>query len=369
MMREDIYGLPCVIMRTETNSAEHRAPLIPQHLKTLSGQFRFFVETSATRCYTDKEYEDAGATIVSPNYWTTMPHAYVIGLKEIPLPALSTQTHLHFAHCFNQQQDYLRVLKKLESCTFIDYETMVDSSGARVISFCKQSGKIGCYMALMAYYRQSHEGVLSSEFPAFHEGHFQDVLGRANWKPPRVLLIGYGTVGRACKEVLDRFGIDCTIWTSKDEKNRDIILQHDILLNAIRIKADHKDVFLLPSDLDRSATNLRVICDISCDKGHPKNPLPIYSEWTNPVARIRAHPPLDFIAINNLPSMEPVVSSNTFSTVLKDYLPELPFFKYTHESSEKARILHKSYMRFVECCATHKGELQTMSPLCSSPLV
>lgn len=364
IMREDVYGVPCLIIRAETNPAEHRTPIIPQHVKSLLPHFRICVESSTTRCYTDKEYEDVGATIVSPNYWTTIPHAFVIGLKEISMPALATQTHLHFAHCFNQQQDFLTVLKKLESCTFIDYETMVEEhSGARVISFCKQSGKIGCYLALMAYYRQCNE--LITEFPEFHEGKFQDILGRANWKPPRVLLIGYGTVGRACKEVLDRFGIDCTIWTSKDEKKRDVILQHDILLNAIRIKPDHKDIFLLPDDLERPSSNLRVICDISCDKGHPKNPLPIYSEWTNPVARIRAHPPLDFIAVNNLPSMEPIVSSNTFSTILKDYLIELPFFKYTHETSEKARILYKSYERFMDCCQQNKNALLRMSPLCS----
>jgi alanine dehydrogenase len=358
-MYADLYGKPDLILRTETNPKEHRTPLIPQHMRALEPYFRLRVESSSTRCYTDKEYEEAGATIVSPHYWSTVPHAYVIGLKDLPLPTLSTQTHLYFAHCFNQQQNYLSVLKKLGTCTFIDYETMTDAHG-RVISFCRQSGKIGCYLALMSYYCQTHDGM---SFPAFHEPTYQELLSRASWKPPRVLLIGYGTVGRACKEVLDRFGIDCTVWTSKDEKRRETILQYDILLNAIRIKPDHKEIFLQSKDLDRPNTNLRVICDMSCDMGHPQNPLPLYTEWTDPIARIRSHPPLDLIAINNLPSLEPIVSSNAFSSILKDYLPELHFFKYTHESNEKASILYQSYQRFLTCCHENREALHAMSPL------
>lgn len=355
-MYEDLYGKPELILRTETNPKEHRTPLIPQHIKSLESHFRIYVESSSTRCYTDEEYKKAGATIVEPNYWLTSPHAYVIGLKELPFSALPLQTHMHFSHCFNQQQGYLDVLKKLEKCTFIDYETMA-LQGKRVISFCKQSGKIGCYLALMTYYNQCNQ---LSDLPPFHEATYQDILSRGNWKSPRVLLIGYGTVGHACKEVLDRFGIECTIWTSKDKKCRDTILQHDILLNAIRIKPDHRDVFLLPSDLNLPNKALRVICDMSCDKGHPKNPLPIYSEWTNPITRLRSDPPLDLIAINNLPSLEPFVSSNTFSSILKNYLPELHFFKYTYESNEKARILYDSYQQFVECRRKNKDALQIM---------
>lgn len=362
-MYADLYGKPDLIVRAETNPKEYRTPLIPQHIKALEPYFRICVESSSTRCYTDKEYEAAGAFIVGPQYWSSVPHAYVIGLKEIPVPALPFQTHLHFAHCFNQQQGYLDVLKKLELCTFIDYEAMT-RQGSRVISFCKQSGKIGCYLALMTYYNQCN-GIM--ELPLFQEANYQEILSRGSWKPPRVLLIGYGTVGRACKEVLDRFGVDCTIWTSKDEKRPEIILQYDILLNAIRIKSDHRDVFLLPSDLDRPHTALRVICDMSCDKGHPKNPLPIYSEWTNPVMRIRSEPPLDLIAINNLPSMEPIVSSNSFSSILKDYLPELQFFKYTYESNEKARILYDSYQRFIECRTKNADGLKAMSTLFHKP--
>lgn len=353
----DLYGKPALIIRAETNPNEHRTPLIPQHIKELEPSFRIYVESSSTRCYTDKEYEEAGAIIVSPHYWSTVPHAFVIGLKEIPIPAPASQTHLHFAHCFNQQEGYLDVLKKLEKCTFIDYETMVNQGG-RVISFCKQSGKIGCYLALMTYYNQYH-GI--DTLPPFEEANYQGVLSRATWKAPRVLLIGYGTVGRACKEVLDRFGIDCTIWTSKDKKDSDVILQYDILLNAIRIKPDHKDMFLQPTDLDRPHRSLRVICDMSCDKGHPKNPLPIYTEWTNPVTRIHNESPLDLIAINNLPSLEPIVSSTTFSSILKEYLPELYFFKSSHKTNEKSRILYDSYQRFVECRSANADKLNAMS--------
>jgi saccharopine dehydrogenase (NAD+, L-lysine-forming) len=235
---------------------------------------------------------------------------------------------------------------------------MVDSEKKRVISFCEQSGKIGAYLALMAFYRQTQQGA----FPPFDENAYRSVL-QTMVKKPSVLLIGYGKAGKAAKEVLDQFHIPCMIITSKDVVTKDMIHRHSILLHAIRLSDDiaispepfltKEDLlsfgqnilhrFQRSTDLD-SVSELSVICDISCDLGNPRNTLPIYDEYTThlePVRRLRPH--LDLIAISNLPSLEPIVSSDRFSSILVDYLPDLLHFQRTKYINPKAMILHNSY--------------------------
>jgi saccharopine dehydrogenase (NAD+, L-lysine-forming) len=137
--------------------------------------------------------------------------------------------------------------------------------------------------------------------------------------------------------------------TSKEVVTKDMIRGHSILLHAIRLSDDPSICpvpFLTKDDLLSKGQNilLSVICDISCDLGNPRNTLPIYDEYTTPlepVRRIRPH--LDLIAIPHLPSLEPIVSSDRFSSILVEYLPELLHFKRTKHMNPKAMILHNSY--------------------------
>ena len=103
-----------------------------------------------------------------------------------------------------------------------------------------------------------------------------------------------------------------------------------------------------PTDL-YDPVHLSVICDISCDMGHPHNLLPIYDTYTNkehPISPLPCQPSIDLIAIPNLPSLEPIVSSTEFSSTLVSFLPELHYFHHTHPIREKARVLYESYQHF-----------------------
>jgi alanine dehydrogenase len=340
-LHRDIFGKPELIIRAEMNPSETRTPLSPAHLASLHPYFTIVVESSATRCYSDEAYQKQGARIVPVGYWANTKHSYVVGLKGITECTHPTQTLLHFAHCFKGQEGWQETITNLQPCTFIDYEYMVDSEKKRVLSFCEQSGKIGAYVALMAFYCQTHQ----ETFPPFDENVYRALLLTMEAKPT-VLLIGYGTSGKAAKAVLDQFQIPCTIVTSKEVVTKDMIRNHSILLHAIRLTDDTSvcpTPFLKKDDLD-SVGELSVICDISCDLGNPRNTLPIYDKYTThlePVRRIRPH--LDLIAISNLPSLEPTISSDQFSSILVHYLPDLIHFKLTKHMNPNAMILHNSY--------------------------
>ena len=264
----------------------------------------------------------------------------------------TSNTLLHFAHCFKGQHGASHILDTLRPAVFLDYEYMLDTQGKRVISFCGQSGKIGCYLALMAYYKSYYHA--TRDIPPFDEELYQSMLYSFTARhKPSVLLIGHGTVGKSCKAVLDHLCIPCTIWTSKDAIHKKVILGHDILLHAIRLdETRHVNPFLERSDLEKPSA-LSVICDISCDLGHPQNTLPIYDEYTTkqqPVIRMNyGQNKVNLIAINCLPSLEPIVSSDQFSAKLVSLLPDLPHFQRSHSFIENAAIFNRAYQKFKSC--------------------
>jgi saccharopine dehydrogenase (NAD+, L-lysine-forming) len=347
ILHHDLFGKPELVIRSEINPMETRTPITPEDISHLLPFYQVKVESSSSRCYSDHDYKECGATIVPSGYWKKTENSFVLGLKAIDSPATHTQTLLHFAHCFKGQEGSKETLELLQKCTFIDYEYMVDHDQKRVISFCAQSGKIGCYLALMAFHLRQI-GLISDELPEFDEERYRSILSTME-NIPRVLLIGYGVAGRRAKEILDQFNIPTTIWTSKDTPDRSMILDHDILLHAIRLPDDPSHTvapFLTRIDLQIDH-RLSVICDISCDLGNPRNTLPIYDSYTSvkqPVRRIDGA--IDLIAINHLPSLEPVVSSQQFSAILRQYMPALRFMKHTHISDPLAASLYQSFRVF-----------------------
>jgi saccharopine dehydrogenase (NAD+, L-lysine-forming) len=108
--------------------------------------------------------------------------------------------------------------------------------------------------------------------------------------------------------------------------DRPALLAHDVMVNAV-LATTPVPPFLREQDLDDPARRLRTLCDVTVDVGSPLNVLPIYdrtTDWTDPVRRLRKEPPLDLIAIDNLPSLLPRESSTDFSAAL---LPQLLKFE------------------------------------------
>ena len=66
-----------------------------------------------------------------------------------------------------------------------------------------------------------------------------------------------------------------------------------------------------------------MIGDISCDPDSDFSPIKVYdrtTDWQNPALRVHDTPPLDVTAIDNLPSLLPVESSQDYAEQL---LPSL----------------------------------------------
>jgi saccharopine dehydrogenase (NAD+, L-lysine-forming) len=105
-------------------------------------------------------------------------------------------------------------------------------------------------------------------------------------------------------------------------------------LNCILASPD-TPLFFGKGDIAK-ARKLRVITDISCDPTSSYNPVPVYDDVTSfdaPALRVADNPPLDVVAIDNLPSMLPLESSQDYASQL---LPVLLSFT-TDEDGTWAR--------------------------------
>ncbi|MEJ2030429.1 MAG: saccharopine dehydrogenase, partial [Maritimibacter sp.] len=96
---------------------------------------------------------------------------------------------------------------------------------------------------------------------------------------------------------------------------------HDIFLNCIFARPG-TPVFV-PREALTAERDLTVIGDIACDPDSDYNPVPVYdraTDWQAPALRVHDDPPLDVMAIDNLPSLLPVESSEDYAAQL---LPSL----------------------------------------------
>jgi alpha-aminoadipic semialdehyde synthase len=81
-----LKGNGVVGVRRETkNRWERRAPLAPQHVRTLTRKgVTVLVQPSRMRIFTDGEYERAGAVLTED----LSPASLIVGVKEIPIDAI-----------------------------------------------------------------------------------------------------------------------------------------------------------------------------------------------------------------------------------------------------------------------------------------
>ena len=100
------------------------------------------------------------------------------------------------------------------------------------------------------------------------------------------------------------------------------ILDHTLFVNCI-LAQPGVPVFVPRSALT-APRRLSVVADVACDPNSDYNPVPVYDHSTTfdaPVIRAtQGNPPLDVMAIDNLPSMLPIESSDDYAAQL---LPSL----------------------------------------------
>ncbi len=315
-------------MRSEARPAERRAPIVPADARRLiSHGFELTVEESGHRAFPVSAYAEAGCRITAAGSWAAAEQDQVIvGLKELPKSdAPLTHRHVYFGHAYKGQHGSARLLGRFVAGggTLLDLESLTDAGGRRLAAFGFWAGYVGAALAVL-----HARGELTVPLRPFAKQALDDAIRRTEQTPPRVLVIGaLGRSGNGARSALRTAGIDPLCWDMAETErlDRTALLQHDILVNAV-LRTAPGPPFLRPADVDEPGRRLSLVADITCDVTSDCNALPIYTEtttWQQPVRRLCDKPPLDIIAIDNLPSLLPVEASNDFSAQLTPHLMTL----------------------------------------------
>ena len=323
-------------LRAEHRENEKRVGLTPQGATQLIKKgIRVSVEASNTRIISTKDYKDAGCEIVSAGSWENAPEDVIIfGLKELPNNDIPLKhSHIMFGHAFKGQVSGKKLLKKFKSGggTLYDIEYLTEDTGKRVAAFGYWAGFAGAYVTLKVWISQ----LKKEECPplsAFNDKTklLRDISNEINLVKtlPSAIVIGsLGRVGTGVCDFCEESSLNIKKWDLVETSSGGPfpeVLNHEILFNCV-VATPNTPVFFQPNYID-SKRKLRVIGDIACDPDSDYNPIPIYNEpttWTNPGLKIANDPPLDIMAIDNLPSLLPKESSIDFAEQIFPYLMQL----------------------------------------------
>ncbi|HEV7647698.1 MAG TPA: saccharopine dehydrogenase [Actinophytocola sp.] len=316
-----------VWLRAETRPTERRAPLVPDDARRLvAAGVPVTVEDSPRRCFPIGEYEIAGCDVAEEGAWVGAPtDAIVLGLKELPdSPATLRHTHVFFGHAFKRQPGAARLLRRFRDGggTLLDLEYLVDAEGRRLAAFGYWAGYLGAALAVLHV-----SGTLTAPLTGFNRDELDAALARVAGTTGLATLVtgALGRSGRGARDALAVAGVVPTCWDLDETRDLDkgALLAHDVLVNAV-LASGPTQPFVDKDDVADPARRLTTIADVSCDVGGAYNVLPIYdstTSWTQPVRRLWDIPPLDLIAIDNLPSLLAVEASTDFSAQLAPLLP------------------------------------------------
>lgn len=323
---------PHLWLRAEPRAGEARVGLMPDGAAALIADgFQISVEDCDTRVIPADAYAKAGCRIVRRGAWREAPaDAVILGLKELPDDGSPLRhTHVMFGHAFKGQHSGEALLARFQAGggVLLDLEYLVDETGRRVAAFGYWAGFAGAAVALKCWAAQQRGEVCGPVTPYPSAQALATALGEELGTPPAdALVIGaLGRVGRGATDLCTALGVSVTGWDMEETAHGgpfDEILDHTLFFNCI-LAGPQTPRFVTPADRDNPARRLRVIGDIACDPDSDYNPVPVYDRattWEAPALRVHDAPLLDVMAIDNLPSMLPLESSEDFAEQLLPHL-------------------------------------------------
>lgn len=314
-------------VRAEQRPNEERVGLMPEGAAALiAAGFRVTVEDSRARAVPLQGYVEAGCAVAPEGSWPDAPDdAIVFGLKELPEDGTPLRhRHILFGHAFKGQPAGQVLLARFKAGggVLYDLESLVDETGRRLAAFGYWAGFAGAAVALKCLAAQGRGGLCGPVARYAGRGAMvADVAADLAGSAPRVIVIGAkGRVGTGAADLCEQVGLQVTRWDMAETAHGGPfpqVLAHEVFLNCILARPGCP-VFV-PADAVTAPRALRVIGDIACDPTSDFSPIKVYdrvTDWAEPALRVHDVPPLDVMAIDNLPSLLPVEASEDYAAQL-----------------------------------------------------
>lgn len=339
-------------VRAESRDHEARVGIMPLGVAELVRQgMRVTVEDSTQRIVPTADYAAAGAEIAPEGSWPEAPlDARIFGLKELPADGTPLRhTHIMFGHAYKGQPDGRVLLDRFRAGggRLLDLEYLTEEGGRRVAAFGYWAGYAGAAVSLMCWMAQQRGQVMGPVRAVPSQSHLltdlQGDLVQLGTQRPTALIIGaLGRVGTGAADLCRDMGVATTKWDMAETASGGPfpeILQHEMFFNCILARPG-TPVFV-PASAKVADRRLSVIGDIACDPGSDFSPIKVYDRvttWDAPALRVHDSPVLDVTAIDNLPSLMPLESSQDFADQLLPHLatPESDIWERAAEIFRRA---------------------------------
>ncbi|HQW71423.1 MAG: alanine dehydrogenase [Saprospiraceae bacterium] len=356
---------------------DDRVALTPKQCKLLMGNpynFDIVVQPSSHRCYTDEEYFASGVPVMQDISQSDI----ILGVKEVPIKDLMPhKKYFFFSHTIKKQAHNRKLLQAIlqKNITLIDYETLVDDHGGRLIAFGKYAGIVGAHNGLWTYGQRT--GLF--DWPRLKDLHdfeqARTIYHQTTLPPVKIVLTGSGRVAYGAISALKDMNIQevspleflkqedfetavFTHLTSADyvkHKDNKIFVKKDFYQNPqdyvsiFKPYAEKANIFLnciywdtrapaffTMEEIADASFNIEVIGDITCDIA-PESSVPTTlkaSTIDEPVFGIDTESfeitapyketSIDVMSIDNLPNELPRDASRYFGDqFIKVIIPEL----------------------------------------------
>jgi saccharopine dehydrogenase (NAD+, L-lysine forming) len=189
--------------------ADNRVALTPSQCKWIhknSTDVKIIVQTCATRCFTDREYQLAGVEVGEDMSGCDV----LFGIKEVPVSMLLPgKTYLFFSHTKKRQAHNQQLFQSLlkNKITLIDYECLEHDDGQRIIGFGFFAGIVGAHNGLMAYGKRTGLYKLDR---VYKQNNFRELIHTyfgLRLPNVKIAVTGSGRVAHGILEIMNLVGI------------------------------------------------------------------------------------------------------------------------------------------------------------------
>ena len=193
------------LIREGKKPEDNRVAFTPAQCKWIRKKFpdvQVVVQSSPTRCFSDKEYALAGIPVKND----VSEADILFGIKEVPIDELiDAKTYLFFSHT-KKQQPYNRemfqaILRK--KITLIDYECLEYEDGQRILGFGFFAGVVGAHNGIMAFGKRT----LAFELPrVYSQRSFRELIHTYfGLRLPNIKIVvtGSGRVAHGILEIMN----------------------------------------------------------------------------------------------------------------------------------------------------------------------
>ena len=187
---------------------DKRVPLTPLQTKYVKDTYavELVVQASDIRCFPDKDYQELGIDIVD----SVDDCDVILGVKEVPIEKLvADKTHFFFSHTIKKQEYNRDLLKAVldKKITLVDWETLVNENGNRIIAFGRWAGIVGAYNGLWTFGKRYNSFDIRRARDCFDYDDLKTEYDKINLPNIKIALTGGGRVAKGAIEVLHGVGI------------------------------------------------------------------------------------------------------------------------------------------------------------------